>query len=145
MKKEKHPHPVFTAVKLLMLLPLLLLIHTNCTAQSPTVTDAYITMQPTATDSTLLQGTYIVALSDSINVANIELKIGSSPGAYDILNYTFVFDTQAVLPAGFSYARLGNTLTLQVGAYSDRSTYFCAVRVQAANGTWSAPNQFISN
>ncbi|MEO8146153.1 MAG: hypothetical protein ABI723_00885 [Bacteroidia bacterium] len=113
--------------------------------QTPTVTDAYIISQPLSTDSTILQGTYIVELSDSNYVSNIEVKIGTMAGASDILSHTFLYDSQAGLPTGFSYARVGNKLTLGVSTYPDESTFFGQVRVQATNGTWSSPMQFITN
>jgi len=101
-------------------------------------------MESTTID-TLIEGTYFVVLSDSTGVSNVEVKIGSTSGGSEVMGYSFSYDSQSGLPQGFTYAREKTKLTLGIGTYTDRSTYYCQVRIQASNGTWSQPFQFISN
>lgn len=118
---------------------------TNAHAQSDSIVDAYITMETSTTNNNILEGTFVVILNDTTGIANIEVKIGTSTALSDVMSHTFVFDSQAGLPSGFSYSRAGKKVTLGIGTYVDKSTFFGEARLQLSNGSWTQPLQFITN
>lgn len=136
----------FNAVKWMFILS----IAACCTAikavaQTDSVIDAYVTMETSANNPSLLEGTFVVILNDASAITNFEVKLGTSSGLSDVMSHTYAFDVTLGLPTGFTYLREGNKVTLGIGTYTDKSTYYGQARVQRSNGIWSQPLQFIAN
>lgn len=131
-----------TILRTLLLLTLVSFAFGKVNAQSPSVTDAFITMD--SISATSYAGTYIIVLSDTNNISELEVKLGSDPGAGDLMNNTYTYDVTSGLPGGWSYSRVGNTITLGIGTYTEKNIYFGNVRAKVS-GTWSDSYQFVSN
>ena len=141
MKKRKN---LTRIKKLSMLFSLMLFAAFHAKAQSEP-RDAYITMEVSPTNPTLLEGTFIVTLSDTTDINNIEVRIGTTSGGTEIFSHVFAFDVQTGLPGGLSYLRNSYIVTLGIGTFTDKSTFYGEVRVQGNNSTWSNGLKFITN
>jgi hypothetical protein len=59
-----------------------------------------------------------VILSDTANTGSIQVVLGSTSGASDLIaNYSFLFDVKSGLPAGYGYSRRMNIISLTLGSY----------------------------
>lgn len=121
----------------------ILTLRTN--AQSNPVADASASMEEVNAQTNLFEGTFTVRLSDTTTVSQIEIKLGTYNDASDIVLRTFDFDITSGLPANCSYNRIANILTLVIGRFNDRSTYFASVRIKDTGNSWSSPFKFITN
>ncbi|MBK9636431.1 MAG: hypothetical protein IPO63_00910 [Bacteroidetes bacterium] len=54
-----------------------------------------------------LTSSFVVSLSDSTQIDKVEIELGSTEGQNDLINQNFDFDSNANLPSGFSYLRIG--------------------------------------
>lgn len=75
-----------------------------------------------------------LTLNDTVNVSEIAIKVGTTEGLGDIVDYEFVFDKNTLLPEGFTYFRRGSQLKLTVGKRS-AATYYYEVRLKGNNYT----------
>jgi hypothetical protein len=104
--------------------------------------DAGISLQEV---DSLIICSFVIVVEDTNDVQQLEVKLGSEPGAVNLANAVFNYDVSTGLPAGHSYERHGKTLTLGTGSFSERSTYFGSVRLKNSAGLWSEPFLFIAN
>jgi len=77
-------------------------------------------------------------LPDTGQVSKINVKLGTMPGASDLLNHSFVYDGN---PGGtYSYLRNGNFLVLGLGNYSNSNNalYYSEVEIEDAAGNKSS-------
>jgi hypothetical protein len=144
MKKPTPKRSIKTQRVLAALALLLLINFSSMYAQTASATDAYVVMDDASSPGTFA-GTYFVFLSDTTTSSEIEVSLGSNTGLNDVMTYTYVYDVASGLPGGYTYARQGNKLTLGIGNYTDRNTFFGTVRVKNSGGTWSSPFHFITN
>lgn len=93
---------------------------------------------PVLTDSTVFEVMMNVNLYDTTNIEEIEVKIGTSDGASDLVNQTFTFDVFGSLGGGLSYDRLAYNLSLGLGQHSGMLNYFASVRVKRTDNSWSS-------
>lgn len=114
-------------------------------AQTTSATDAYVVMDDASAPGTLYAATYFVFLSDTVSASQIEIKLGTNSGLTDVMTYTYNYDVASGLPSGYTYSREGNKLTLVIGNYTERNTYFGSVRIKNTSGSWSSPFNFITN
>ncbi|MEI2759855.1 MAG: hypothetical protein V9G42_10555 [Bacteroidia bacterium] len=119
---------------------LLLLMAAAANAQP---SDAFVSMRTTPTVG-IMHGTYYIEIPDTVNITNIEIKLGTDWNLYDMINESFVYDTPASLPPGFSYSRSGNIIAVDIGDYDQQSAYFGEVRIKES-GVWSSVYSFVSN
>lgn len=112
-------------------------------AQTNPVTDAYAKVD--ASTGANLKATFFIEVSDTTDVAQLEIKLGTADGQNNLVSHTFDFDVTGGLPAGFTYSRTGNKVTLGTNDFSDMSTYFGTVRLKNGSGTWSDEFKFITN
>lgn len=87
--------------------------------------------------------TYIVSLSDTVNIDSIEVKLGSSVGSNDLFAKTFEFDGASTNSDGTTYTRSGNTVRLYLGSFSGLNTYVAEVRLKDGAGNLSGPVRVI--
>lgn len=109
------------------------------------VSDAYLTLNDAAAPGSLYAGTYVVFLSDTNNISQIEISLGTASGLTDVMAQTYNYDVSSGLPSGYTYNREGNKLTLGIGNYTEVNTWFGSVRIKNASGTWSSSLNFITN
>ena len=132
------------SILLLKLFVLLLLVvgSGKCLfAQAPA--DAYFTSVPDTNGT--MKGTMHVLLSDTINITAIEVKLGSTEGSADLVNYTFGFDIITGLPAGYLWTREGFKVTLPVGNMPGADLQFGRVRLQKSDSSWGDTFAFVTN
>lgn len=60
-------------------------------------------------------------LPDTAHVDSIHLKMGSTPGGTELIDYSFAFDRDAFLPAGLAYKRDSTNIKLGLGNYKLRN------------------------
>ncbi len=133
------PYPIF---KLLLLLTFSTLIQ-NCYAQTITPLEAYaITNAPI---QGIVTGNFIVLLSDTTSVQQIQVQLGTNDGDVSLVNQTFTYDVTTGLPQGFSYNRINNKITLGFSIVTDPATLFGQVRLKDTNGQWSDFLKFVTN
>jgi archaellin len=109
-----------------------------------TIQDVSFTTRPDASPGVNLSS-FIIQLTDSTQIDQIELGIGSTFGVSDLLNQSFLFDQTTGLSNGLSYSRNGNAVLLQAGAITEMPTYFGRVRLKLSNGQYTDYFSFTSN
>jgi archaellin len=109
-----------------------------------TIQDVSFTTRPDASPGVNLSS-FIIQITDSTQIDQIELGIGSTFGVSDLLNQSFLFDQTTGLSNGLSYARNGNSVLLQAGAITEMPTYFGRVRLKLSNGQYTDYFSFTSN
>jgi hypothetical protein len=129
--KTKHPF----LKKLLLLAISSFAFWMNTNAQ---INDAYARIEPSGQDFSC---SFFVELTDTLNTSQIEVSLGTVPDLSDVLFKNFSFDASP--PAGCTYSRNHNTLSLSVGTIPDQRTYYANVRVNH-NGSWTS-YKFITN
>ena len=85
---------------------------------------------PYVGDSSSIQVTMTIQLFDITDVESIQVKLGTSSGASDLLNKTFVFDVSGNVGDGCSYSRTDYTVTLGLGNYYGLTSYFSEVKIE---------------
>jgi len=97
---------------------------------------------PLLTDTTIFDVVMHVNLFDTLNIQQIEVKIGSSPGASDIFSNSFVFDSSPVPPSGWSYFRDEYAIVLGLGHLQQMLSYYSQIRIQKTDGSFSDAVEF---
>jgi len=128
--------------KTLLSLAFYLALALGVNAQTTNVTDAYITTDSVGAGQ--ISCIYIVVLSDTNNVSELELNLGTQEGANNIVSYTCSYDVTSGLPTGWTYARQKSKISLNTGNYPQQGAYYGQVRVKT-NGSWQGPYSFIAN
>ncbi|MDQ3191757.1 MAG: hypothetical protein M3Q58_09195 [Bacteroidota bacterium] len=77
-------------------------------------------------------------LQDTINISKIHIKVGTSNGASDMLDYAFLYDINAGYPGNQSYYRNLNEVILGLGQFPS-GLYFYETKLQYTSGTFSQP------
>ena len=81
-------------------------------------------------------------LIETNNIAKIHLKLGTSDGAADLLNKTFIYSNTGTVD-GITYTSEGNTLLFSnAGEYNFNAQYFAQVVIEKADGSLSAPIKY---
>ena len=93
--------------------------------------------------TSLNQGFFEIELSDTTDVSQIEVNLGTKNDASDLVAYTYNYDSTP--GSGYSYSRSGNKVNLGVPAFSISTTYFGRIRVKDLSGSWSPYSYFVSN
>lgn len=78
-------------------------------------------------DSTSIQVVMTIQLFEVTGISSIHIKLGTTSGAADLLNKTFVFDVSGNVGNGCTYSRTDYTITLGLGNYSGLTSYFSEV------------------
>ena len=116
------------------------------TVLPPTTSATMAEISPSQLQSFLatatLSCTYMVTLAETSGIAQIQVKLGHSAGAGDIIEKTFVFDGPASNNDGTTYRREGNTVWLGLGDFSNLGNYYAEVRLQDLNGNWTAATTY---
>jgi hypothetical protein len=102
------------------------------------INDAYARIEESGSNFSC---SFIVELSDTLNINQIEVALGSMPDSTNVTLKNFSFD--AAPPSGCSYTRTGFNVVLGIGTLPERSTYYARARVNNS-GTWTS-YQFITN
>jgi len=112
-----------------------LMFGTNAKAQA-IVSDAYASLTGSS-------NSFTVVVSDTTDISEVEVRLGSGLAASDIVLHSFNYDAQPSSP--YSYSRSGNQLSLGIGSITLSDMYYGEVRLKDANGNWGSPFQFVSN
>ena len=88
---------------------------------------------------------FVVVLSDSIQIDKVEIKLGSTEGQNDLINQNFDFDSTVGLPSGFAYLRIGNRVSLETGIIPAYPTFFGRARLKLSNGQYTSYFSFTAN
>lgn len=103
------------------------------------IDDAFATIS----DSSGQTNFFTVIVSDTLNISEIELRLGNELSASDMMMHSFVFDSQPSSP--YSYLRTGNRIKIGIGIVTATDMFYGEARLKYSNGSWSSPFQFISN
>lgn len=95
--------------------------------------------------SGIIKSSFVVQLSDTLLIDQIEVKIGSNEGLSDLLSYSFNFDQTSGLPNDFAYTRIAKKVSLETGSITEFPTYFGRVRLKLSNGQYTDYFSFTSN
>ncbi len=109
-----------------------------------TVQDVSFKTRPDASPGVNLSS-FIIQLTDSTQIDQIEIRVGTTDGAADVLSHSFVFDQTVGLSNGLAFTRSGNSVYLEAGTISELPTYFGGVRLKLSNGQYTDYFSFISN
>ena len=97
---------------------------------------------PLLTDTTVFDVVMYVNLFDTLNIQQMEVKIGSSPGGSDIFSNNFVFDAAPPPIGGLAYFRDAYSIRLGLGWLDQMLSYYAVVRIQKTNGSYSEAVEF---
>jgi hypothetical protein len=95
--------------------------------------------------SGIIKSSFVVQLTDTLQIDQIEVKVGSNEGLSNLLNYSFGFDQTSGLPNDFAYSRDAKRVLLDTGTITEFPTYFGRVRLKLSNGQYTDYFSFISN
>lgn len=95
--------------------------------------------------SGIIKSSFVVQVTDTVQIDQIEVVVGSNEGLSDLLNFSFTFDQASGLPYGFSYDRNSKRVSLETGTISEYPTYFGRVRLKLSNGQYTDYFSFTSN
>ena len=88
---------------------------------------------------------FVISISDSIQIDKVEIELGSTEGQNDLINQNFDFDSNANLPSGFSYLRIGYRVSLETGTIPTFPTFFGRARLKLSNGQYTSYFSFTAN
>lgn len=128
----------------LRLFPFLLFALTPWYSTAQEVQDAIVRLSPLPGIDTLQEAAFVVVVSDTLNILEIEVVLSEGNGA-QMRNHRFVFDQMTGLPTGFTYTRSLHRITMEVGQVPVTSTYLGKVRLKKSNNSWTDPYNFIFN
>ncbi len=92
---------------------------------------------PLMTDTTIFDVGMNVNLYDTLNIQEIEVMIGSSPGTSNIFSRSFVYDVSGSLGSGASYSRDEYKIHLGLGSLMQMLDYYCQVRIKRTDGSYT--------
>lgn len=95
--------------------------------------------------SGIIVSSFVVQLTDTVQIDQIEVTLGSNEGLSDLLNYSFVFDQTNGLPNNFAYLRSAKRVSLDTGSITEYPTYFGRVRLKLSSGNYTDYFSFTSN
>ncbi len=151
--KQKNKPPLRLS-NLLQIVFILFLLTNTCPAQDPyPVLSMEVSTEPVAnhltpdslpllTDTTIFDVVMHVNLFDTLNIQQIEVKIGSVQGASDIFSNNFVFDASPPPIGGLTYFRDEYSIRLGLGTMQQMLSYYAVVRIQRTNGSYSESVEF---
>jgi hypothetical protein len=82
---------------------------------------------PYVSDSTSIQAVMTIQLFEVTGISSLHVKLGTTSGAADLLDKTFVFDVSGNVGNGCTYSRTDYTVTLGLGNYNGLTSYFSEV------------------
>ena len=82
---------------------------------------------PYVSDSSAIQVTMTVQLFEVNGIESIQVKLGTTPGASDLLYKEFMFDVSGSMGDGCTYNRSDYTVTLGLGNFNGLTSYFSEV------------------
>ena len=115
----------------------------SCYLNAQTPVDAYVIT--TAGANGTVYGFIHVNLPDTISIATIEVKLGSTDGGQELVSQVFVFDANSGLPSGFEWHRNGTGVVLSVGSFAETPVLFGQVRLQNNSSGWGDTYAFVTN
>ncbi|MFZ7114433.1 MAG: hypothetical protein ACO1G9_03555 [Bacteroidota bacterium] len=92
---------------------------------------------PLMTDTTIFDVGMNVNLYDTLNIEEIEVKIGSTSGGSDIFSRSFVYDVSGSLGSGVSYSRDEYKIHLGLGSHMQMLDYYGQVRIKKTDGSYT--------
>ena len=111
---------------------------------SQTLTDIAFKTAATSTPDVVLCN-FFIQLSDTTQIDKIEIDLGTKDGTSDLIDFSFDYDIVSGLPAGFSYVRNGNSVSVETGTIAEYPMYFGRVRLKKSNGQFTDYFSFTSN
>ncbi len=104
--------------------------------------DFQVYYQTTSTDTAVFDSLCTrfckVTVSDTSDLSHIHVKVGTTEGANDILQYSFAFDVTTGLPAGLSYFRVQNVIYLGLLKTYQADSYYYEIQLEDSSGNLSA-------
>lgn len=126
---------------LLLIIGLLLCLAQSSFAQG--VDDAYLINAPA--QNGISQAVINVSVSDTNNVSSFIVKLGTQEGLSDLFSYTFSYVPSGSLPNGYTYSRIGNKVSCNIGGIAESLIYFGEVIIVNSIGVQGTPIKFITN
>ena len=93
----------------------------------------------------ILLGTVFIKLQDSLGLAKIHVKLGTTSGGNDIFSKTFLFDVTGNFSDGTSYLRNGLKVLLGIGQFVGLNNYYSEVRLEDTSQNLSPPIYYNKN
>ena len=77
-----------------------------------------------------------ITLNDTLNIEEIQLKVGTTKSGEDIFQHDFDFDSED-LPNEIIYTRTGQEISLGLGSMTHLSKHYFEIKLQYADGSQS--------
>lgn len=107
---------------------------------------ALANVSPESVDAALasidMDFTYAITLTDTTDIASIQVKLGSTDGGSEHFSKTFTFDGAATNPDGTTYRREGFYVYLGIGTYNSLNTFFAEAQIEDNSGNLSPALNF---
>jgi len=81
--------------------------------------------------------------ADTSNISAIQVTLGSTDGASDLLSYTFIYDVKTGLPSGLAYERKNNNISLTLGSFTVRGAMYGTYVVKDKSGNTVVTKKFL--
>src|SRR5688500_351274 len=78
----------------------------------------------------ILIATVFLKLQDTLNLAKIHVKLGTTPGGSDIFSKDFLFDVEGSFSDNTSYWRGGLKILLGIGQFTGLNSYYSEVQLE---------------
>ena len=95
--------------------------------------------------NTKLLGTMVLSVSDTIGIASLSVKVGTSSGSGNLFQKTFTFDTSGNFNDGTSYIRKGYIIHLGINGFTGVNNFYSKVDLINSAGNIISTGTFDMN
>ncbi len=97
------------------------------------------------TSQNILQGTVFIKLQDTLSLAKIHVKLGTTQGGSDLFSKDFLYDDSGNFTDGTSYSRNGLNILLGIGQFTGLNSYYAEVKLEDTSQNLSDPVYYNQN
>jgi hypothetical protein len=87
--------------------------------------------------STVVEATMKCKLSDTTNISNVIVRVGTSPGGSDLFNKSFNYHSIGTFSDNTSFYRYGKNIKIGLGNYTGLNDFYGELQLQSTSGVLS--------
>ena len=95
-----------------------------------------------ADSSTVLKGTFVIALQDTSTISKIHVKLGSSEGGSNFFTKDYDFNPAGEYQDGTSLRKEDLKLYIGIGTYTGLNHFYAEAVIEDTSGTLSQPLRY---
>jgi hypothetical protein len=113
----------------------------------PVSMEVYVSLAPNDTsqvwadtsfnETTQVTALMFVLLQDTIHISKVHVRMGSSPGGFELFQKTFIYSIVGNFSDGTSLNRNGSQLSLGLGNYNGLNLFYAQIQLEDNQGNLS--------